>query len=109
MPAVGVLHYPCPALCLERFFLDLGAQLSSPGLTCAAGGAGDTHTPGAGRDVAAGTGTKPPLPAQPAAFLLPRAVGLALNLPQGLSRAGLSFCSAFPAGAGLDELGLTLR
>lgn len=55
-------------------------------------------------------GTQSPLPAQPAGFLLPRAVslgcGLTLDLPQGLSRGGLSLFSGFAWWGGVDGLGL---
>lgn len=109
---MGVLHYPCSVLCLE-VFPGFGSSAEQPlGLAVLQEGQ-RTRTLWTVRELAAGTGTKSPLPAQPADSLLPRAVslgcGLTLDLPQGLSRGGLSLCCGFAWWAGVDGLGLTLR
>lgn len=81
VPAVGVLHYPCSMLCLE-VSPGFGSSAEQPlGLSVLEEGQ-RTRTLWTVRDLAAGTATKPPPPAQPD-FLLPAAVFLGLWIDSG--------------------------
>lgn len=112
VPAVGVLHFPRSTSCSE-VLPGFGSSAEQPLGSAVLEEGQRTRTLWTVRNPAAGTGTKSPLPAQPAGFLLPGAVslgcGLTLDLPQGLSRGGLSLCSGFAWWGGVDGLGLTLR